>query len=453
MNKKVFVIDVTQHQGDSRAAIEFVRSYVTSRHAAARIAWCTRPDQSSLLGDSEIAFEATGDIGNVPDAISNWISRSSQNGEAGSVFYTVSYDVRVLAAVAALNGANLIVVPMHMNNVRTEMLGMPAARRPMHFNRASAALGPCLSVDDAVVLAKRVLREGGHTSQNCSLPQSKLRERMSFVDGRARKNPLDASSVTMIKSVVDRGLEEGWLKRYRLSGLSGSERIWLAEQSEKVERQSVAEAAASNVVGPLARGLPDPDDTSPQVEKKRERSEQSEDVLRKEKIGTSARLRNLLFAAVEGALAKGGPIVTSDLMVASRKSAAETAKAGGYDFAKWPQTTECFFRMLAKAGVLLGENDQPIPSAVGFYSAKVKMIHPEFRFRSEMLLVEKIVRGLSDPTVDDRYSIGLAIYRQGKDNAVDREELIRRVDDLLAALAREVRIEFEGDRIVPPLAT
>jgi len=87
------------------------------------------------------------------------------------------------------------------------------------------------------MLAKEVLRSGSHVNPERALPQKDLRPAMAFVNRRAARIPGDSASESLLTEIVDRGMQEGWLKRFRrIPGKSGTEALYLVE-AEITQRQ------------------------------------------------------------------------------------------------------------------------------------------------------------------------------------------------------------------------
>lgn len=175
-----------------------------------------------------------------------------------------------------------------------------------------------------------------------------------------------------------------------------------------------------------------------------------EDVLRAARIGSPSIPRQHIFDALEAILAGGDTkLTTSHLMARAREDAERAAKLAGYcKEQNWQAITDCVLNSMLEAGVLLGPGGNPIPRRIGVYSAVVEAVHKDFRQRSEAVMVERILKGLNDVTYNDCYSIGLALYQQGKANAVSREDLLRKVDSLLVQLESEGRAHADGMRLL-----
>ena len=176
-----------------------------------------------------------------------------------------------------------------------------------------------------------------------------------------------------------------------------------------------------------------------------------EDVLRADRIGSASIPRQCLFDSIEKILLnKDANHTASHLMARAREMAIGLAKDRGYvKEQNWQAIADCVLNMLLEAGVLLNAEGKSIPRRIGVYSTQVASVSKDFRQRSEAILVERIIQKLPDVTYHDCYSIGLALYQQGKTNPVSREDLLSRVDALLVYLDTDHRIHAEGIRLVP----
>src|SRR2546425_6507437 len=93
--------------------------------------------------------------------------------------------------------------------------GPRSTERSLFLNFGFKLAGPPLTVEEAEQLAKQVLRSGGYLSSEIALPQKDLRPKMTALDPRAARRFGDLASEMLITTLVDAGLQQGWLKRFR----------------------------------------------------------------------------------------------------------------------------------------------------------------------------------------------------------------------------------------------
>lgn len=336
----------------------------------------------------------------------------------------------MLRAASELNSDSAIVVPTHIRSFAHPDGG--TAQKP-----STGDLSPALPLtqEEAVELAKKVLRNGDYTSQANPLLQSRLRSKMG---PRARKNQVDPASAFLIKNVVQDGVAKGWLTQ---EGASGSEIIWLTESMS-------APPAKSPPTPELPKALAE--QPKPEPPKPLTRSALMEACLRKRGIGSPPAVRPLFFDAIQDIMSKKGttPLSSAHLLRQSREQVAKqwTPSESGKT-PNWEAISVCILNMLLASGALMGD-DGPLNEAIGGQSGNVVKLHAEFRDQSEAYLALYIIKKMGDVTTSDKTNIGLALFQRGggKDK-VPVEDLIDRVDTLLMMLQKAGKIDVEGDSI------
>lgn len=492
-----FVVDMMKHLGDSQGLISSVNRYVASHFPGAKVAWYARPDQEYLLHNSNVRIDRSYDNSEASAFnIREWILEMSRDGHAGSIFHVFSYDSGVLDAANSLNQLAIVVIPSHMNFLRragnwgtTAIRNQPLIQQPIQ--------GP-LSADEAISLAQRVLRRGGHTSVQTGLRKTRLRPAMISLDPRARKNFADPLSVRLVSFVVEDGLTKGWLEQH-WDGKEGDEVIWLKNEGEMNSTPVISSLTVTNhpsVVRPIesiADGVdtdtsystgvdasfvePSPevisaltenaappaqtvkasepqtnvDEAKDAAPKKEYRSDLMERVLRNRRIGSPAIPRKHLFDAVEEILKEDSDVqwTVVKLTDEARERAIKAAEKGGYTRPQnWYAISGCFMRMMVAAGALIKSDGTPISPGLKTASTVVKEPAPAFRDRCEAFLVEYIIKEMGDVTVEDDYQLGLCLFQQGGQDPKPRSEMVGRVSFLLGLLEEEERIEEVEGRIV-----
>ena len=466
-----FIVDLTRHEGDSQSLIDSVDRHIKSKYPAAKVTWFARPDQVRFLENDADVVESNRFESTVVADVKRLILTMSRDVAEGTVFHVLTYDRWVLEAAASLNASSLFVVPTHMNNVKDDFDGTRhAAPRPIFEAPSSEGL----SVESAILLTKRILRSGGHTSPRTALTLAKLRPKMVLLDRRARKNPLNLNSVQLINRVVAEGEKQGWLRQSRDYG-PGTEFIWFSEPQDAVPIQSedyapeIHESPDEKSVPPLPEQAlsSTPGDGRSQLElvtqrepvedlssnaipsldsqKKQRKTELMESKLRERGIGSPALVRRYLFDAVEE-IVNLGSISTAQLITKTKDLAQQKYKdEGNTQTQNWTAIANCFFRMLLSADVLLREDGSTIRLGVGGYSSMVSKLVPNFRDLCEMVLLETIIKKMPHLNHSDLYELGLSIYHGGKDRGMPREAIVERTDFLLDSLQKGNRIAVDQD--------
>jgi hypothetical protein len=496
----VILADITRHKGNSVGLIQQVDRYA-SGYRTAEIAWYVRPDQEYFLRDRTdliVVEQGNYEGRNRAQRVSDWILELSQNGAAGHVFHVLSYDNWVLQAAGSLGGRNIRVEAKYMMDIRTRQYDgfRSAAPGPIVYQ---TDLRP-LTFQEAAGLVQEVLRRGGHTSPATALPAAKLRPAMVALDTRAAKNPMDPESARLITSLIEAGRRQGWLGYTVVNGQSGWERVWLetgpattpslgrrpsqlratndrhftAGVPDAPTRGSFLGNFSETAPSLLSRAEPEePNRTDITVVEYPTASESGEDVrltlrpevappadssrekprkkdlyllkLRERGIGSPVVPREHLYAAVEEVLAKdaAGGITAGRLKTLARERARQTAATAGYDREQnWEAISDCFFRMLVLAEVLLmADGNTPVREGIGSQCSQVCSLRSDFRDRCEAALLEHIIREV-EVTQSDYFSLGLALYQRGDPTGTPRDELTERIDALLTLLQKEGRVEL-----------
>jgi hypothetical protein len=499
MTGRKYIVDIRRHRGlNSSYAVELVGRFCSGSPGAV-VEWLVRPDQAHLIPPDHI-------IGQADPLDHSWTTRicerlvqlsATQNGGTGTPVWVLSYDNLLLAQAQKLNTEKQHITSVHLGELykmnvpsldrfperrslpRTFRNGSSRVTRD-HFRPDCASATSSLSMEEAIALVKRILRDGGYTSSEHALPQKELRPRMSGVDSRAARQPGHPASENLIADLVDGGLQEGWLKRFRgVPGRTGTELIYLNEEvaassgvagstaSEATQlvgsQQNAGPAVATSAAVDSTRGIVV--DRQPvaiveqtmavslsQMPKRQNRATKFEAALSKSRIGAIPETRELLFDAVEGIVSDldGELVLVTELFSRAVKRAQEKAAEAGYTSEKnWPTAERCIRRLMLWAGVLIGEEEEPIADKIGSNSRRLVKLAPDFRRKCEAYLMEHIIEKLGDIKYDDDpYYLGLTLFRRGKERAVAPEELKDKADVILVYLEENGRIEMDTDRVV-----
>ena len=332
-----------------------------------------------------------------------------------------------------------------------------------------------ITMAEAISLTKQVLRTGRHVSAAAALPQKELRPRITFLDPRAARFSGDPASETLISDIVDAGLQVGWLKRFRRNRTkTGTEMIYLAElpeaetvaqdaahrmpeadrpgredmvqrapvsrgSSEEAPREGLSEGTTGNAAGSSAEA---------RKKKHPNRATDFEALLSKSRIGSMPETRDYLFDAVEELVSQNRTELLPILELFKRavdRARERSAKENYATEQNWPVARMCNQRLMLWAGVLVGEDGQPIADKIGSVAKRVSGLGPDFRRVCEAYLAEHIIDKTGGINYDDDlYYLGLVLYRRGKARAVAAEELKSKADSILSFLEDQGRVLLDG---------
>lgn len=360
--------------------------------------------------------------------------------------------------------------------------GMPAL--PVRIDRR-AAQPPSghsrITVDEGVELMKTMLRRGEYVHRGHAMPQKDVRVYMAAMDPRATRVPGDLESETLIRNIVARGRQEGWLVRFdRIAGKSGSEMLYLEEnqsaksiptsqpQYQVVEAEMrkpespAANSQSIDVIQPVPAALEVHEEATPVAESPKksakenlpERTALMEREIQAEMIGSLAETREYFWDAIESILENKGEevLVVSHLFSRAENIARKRAIETGYAAElKWGIARRCLQRLLIRSGALMTDRDGEkvsIFEGVGDESAPVCGVSPQFRMVCMAYMAETIIRRMGKIHFkDDYFYLGMALFRRGKMNMVDSESLRIEADKVLAYLMNKGRIELVGTEI------
>jgi hypothetical protein len=280
------------------------------------------------------------------------------------------------------------------------------------------------------------------------------------------------ASETLITNLIDKGLQEGWLKRFRrIPQKTGTETIYLVENAQVFptgssdQHESSATTSSAHDAGQDAHANSNPVETpsqsteisgSPSIDcrprKHANRATEFEAMLSASRIGAMPESRERLFEAVAAILTenKGSALPLLELFKRAVARAQESSERDQYLVEKnWPVVQLCIRRLMLWAGVLLDPDNNPISDKIGSNAKEVTGLAPDFRRICEAYLVEHIIEKAGGVNYDDEtYYIGLTIYRRGIERAVPADELKAKADAILAFLEESGRIYLDSDRVL-----
>ncbi|MGB6945278.1 MAG: hypothetical protein WBE37_22965, partial [Bryobacteraceae bacterium] len=245
---------------------------------------------------------------------------------------------------------------------------------------------------------------GQHTSQDNALWLNRLRILMKDSDGRAARDPSNPASDRLIQSIVNDGMEKGWLRQTKRLGQPGTEQIWIVP-----ETQQGSDAATSKAFAALSEAA---DTGGPQLDEqlKYRRTQEIIDCWKRRYIYCPKPIRDLLFQAIEEIVNEGEAGVTvARLTSMARQRAESSCKSFGY----WQSATEGVANALVASRVLLTAEGIPVPSGVDCWGSRVARLTDSFRDRCEAFMLFFAIKTLKDVNFyRDRIHLAHALLRR-----------------------------------------
>ncbi|SRR6266404_4807861 len=447
MLKHVFLFDATRHIGLAQSLLGSAQTY-TSQFQPEVVEWFVRAPQAQ-------AFRTGGADVHVVTAATSWppiesrIRELAANGSADCNFHVLSYDPVVVRSAAGLNDPQLAISALSL----TALAGKFPDRKLATITAQSTSVSPGSSTPDlaeAIAITKRVLGRRRAMSPDTAVKQSYLRRLLVDEDIRFTLNPADFASRTLISDVVNDGVRNGWLQRFKLDNKSGTERIYLAVSSvpaltEPPQAPTLLNTAQANGHEPV---------TEPAAENKqkdigRERTSEMINTLKHRRIYSGKQIRDYVFRALRSATEQPNliPLSASQLVRQVCSSAEGQAKSDGVSFEYWYAASDASFEMMLHAGILLDEHGKPIPPGIGSRGTKVCSIAPDFEDRCEMFLLEYLIKTLGNVTSHDRTALAHALFKVAPDkkSIYDMQD---RVDELLVKLQDRISESDDGTFVV-----
>jgi hypothetical protein len=179
------------------------------------------------------------------------------------------------------------------------------------------------------------------------------------------------------------------------------------------------------------------------------RSRLMADCLRRERLYSEKRPRDLLFLAFEEILREqqqtGERRILSRLTRDAAIRARDTAWRSGCAFTRWDTASCAVTKAMLYAGVLLAADGHPICPGIQAHATAVARLSDRYQDVTEAFLLEVLIRCLRDVTTRDHLALAHVLLRQF-DRGVPVADLEDRVVILLARLAD--RVELRNDTYV-----
>jgi hypothetical protein len=176
------------------------------------------------------------------------------------------------------------------------------------------------------------------------------------------------------------------------------------------------------------------------------RSRQMADRLRRERLYSEKRPRDLLFQVIEEILREqqqtGQRRILSRLTREAASRARDRAFRLGCQFTRWDTASSAVVNAMLRAGVLLAADGHPISAGIEAWATHVARVVDRYRDVTEAFLLEILIRRLQDVTTRDHLALAHVLFRQF-DRGVPIEDLEDRVVILLARLADRVELRDE----------
>jgi hypothetical protein len=176
------------------------------------------------------------------------------------------------------------------------------------------------------------------------------------------------------------------------------------------------------------------------------RSRQMADRLRRERLYSEKRPRDLLFQAIEEILTEqqhtGERRMLSRLTREAATRARDRASRLGCLFTRWDMASSAVVNAMLRAGAFLAADGHPISAGIEAWATHVARVVDRYRDVTEAFLLEVLIRRLQDVTTRDHLALAHVLFRQF-DRGVPIEDLEDRVVILLARLADRVELREE----------
>jgi len=174
------------------------------------------------------------------------------------------------------------------------------------------------------------------------------------------------------------------------------------------------------------------------------RSGQMVNCLREHFIYSEKRVRDFLFAAVEGTISTASnPLILSRLVRTSCLRAQQNAMACGFAFSNWDTAGNAVIQAMLNAEVLLTCDGSPVPIGIAAQATPVTGLKQDYQDLTEAYLIEFLIRKLGDVTIRDHRAVAHALFRQF-DPSISMDYFEDRVAMLMATLADRVTLNEVG---------
>jgi hypothetical protein len=239
------------------------------------------------------------------------------------------------------------------------------------------------------------------------------------VDKRFDKDSGHANAKTLIRQIVDKGIEKKWFK-------ATEHAIWLAGAEPSM-------SAGKTVL------------ESEKIDKGKERSQQFIKCMRDNRVYCPKQVRDYFLHALRVLEAEKGvlPCTVGQLLRRARSLAEQNAALDEFVFRFWPIATEAVLELLVQSGCLYESENVYIKPGLHARGTAIVAIAPDLELKCELFLLELLIRTLKNITRHDRTALVHALFKTGKqDNTLD--DMQERLDALFFALRYRISEDSKG---------
>jgi hypothetical protein len=431
MANHVFLLDLTKHNSgsDVQSLVDSVRRY-THDFKPTLVEWFLSPHQNmNADGDMVNKTPKYGPV--LWRALEERIRRIARDMAGGApVFHLLSYDGTILMSAAGCTSPEFAVTTLNLSAV--------ARYTPQRTAVSPGAASTQLPLAEALQLAKSVLSQGGHTHQDNPLWLNRLRVLMTERDVRAAKDPSNPASERLIQSIVNDGLEKGWMRQTKRLGQTGSEQVWIVENTTAQESGPDLVASQGR---PAAAESVQKDGGDVLTEEKFERTQEFVDCWKRRYIYCPKPIRDLLFQAIEDILGEEPQGLTVAKLTSTARQRAEKQCE---TFTYWQAATGGLANALVASQVLLTADRAPVPLGVECWGSQVALVSENFRDRCEAFMLYFVIKTLKNVNFyRDRIHLAHALLKEGP-SGKSVDELMDRVSILMSSLGGRIEIGEDG---------
>ncbi len=432
MANHVFLLDLTKHNSgsDVQSLVDSVRRYIHD-FKPHHVEWFLNLYQQMNAGGDTV--NKTSKYGPVLwRAIEERIRKIARDLSGGAlVFHVLSYDGVILMSAAGCTSPEFAVTTLNLSAV--------GRYTPQRSQAATADSPSAMTLVEAVQLAKSVLLQGRHTNQDNALWLNRLRVLMTDRDRRAGKDPSNPASDRLIQSIVNDGMEKGWLRQTKRPGQAGTELIWIVQDTAAEHTSSDPESAHGDIpaTGPVQN---DATDSGGEAERY-VRTQEFVDCWKRRHIYCPKPIRDLLFQAVQEILDEETQGITVAKLTSKARQRAENICT---NFTYWQSATEGLANALVASQVLLTAEKVPVPIGIECWGSHVASLADNFRDRCEAFMVYFAVKALKNVNFyRDRIHLAHALLKEGPSGR-SIDELMERVSLLVSSLGGKIEISEDG---------
>ncbi len=169
--------------------------------------------------------------------------------------------------------------------------------------------------------------------------------------------------------------------------------------------------------------------------------------LRKNLLYSEKRVRDILFRAARQEMSWHLQNQSTVMLARLAREIESLGRQWGADAAvevtNWHMPTKAVVNTMLRAGVLLAADHRPIPPGLSANAAAIAALAPDFETRSEVFLVEFLIRKLGDVTTRDHKAMAHALLRQFDPN-VPMDDMEDHISVLISRLEGSVVLTEDG---------